>query len=293
MTTFAEDEASVAHSRIIEFYDIVLSSVPTPYRLAAGNRDLQVGSNLYVATPALRTELVAPQVDGSGSSGLTLSLPIDHAIVKRWFQGGVPPRKTTVTAWRKQERSAALEQQWIGLVTSMSCEGTIAKLLIPAQIVANAQKYLPTVTTQQTCPYILYDKMCQVDRTLFKVATTAILVEGRDVRIDIGDAAKIGQTVPWTLGGELLHVASGERMPIVLQTDADPASGSTITTLSMQLPLPDLKTGDAIEVYAGCDHSIQTCKTKFANQTRFGGYPDAALTNFFLPGGSGLGLGIP
>lgn len=284
MTTFAQDEASRQFNRPQEFYDIVLSTGPV-YRIASGNRDLQIGSNVYTATASVRTDFVTPSL-GNGNQDLTLSLPVDHAVVKRWFQMGVPPRQTTVTAWRKQERSQAIERQWIGLVTSISCDGNVAKLLIPAQIINNLQRFLPTVTTAASCPYILYDDMCQVNRDSFKITATAILVDGRDVRIDTGDSVRLGD---WCVGGELVHPTSGERMTIAAQTDADPAH-SNVTTLSMQMPIPDLKTGDEVFVYAGCDHSIQTCKNKFSDHHRFGGYPDAALINPFAPGGSGLGL---
>lgn len=283
-TTFDQDEAAVQSNLPEEYYDIALSTGVT-YRIAAGERDLQVGGIVYTATPAARGALAISKIDGNTGTNLELSLPVNHPFIKRCFQYGVPPRQTTVTAWRRQSRSQVSEQMWVGLVTSISCDGNIAKVLIPARIVENAQRYLPTVTTAPTCPYILYDAMCQVDRASFNVSTTATLVFGRDVHLDMGSSGKVGNN--WALGGELLHVPTGERRTIAIQTDVDPAT-STLTRLSMTEVIPELKAGDAIIVYAGCDHTIQTCKNKFAQHHRFGGYPDAALVNPFLPGFSGL-----
>lgn len=283
MSTFDQDEASVQSNQPEEYYDIVLSTGVT-YHIASGNRDLLVGATIYTAIPAARGALAISKVDGNTGTNLELSLPVNHPFIQRCFQYGVPPRQTTVTAWRRQKRSLVSEQMWVGLVTSIACSGNIAKLLIPARIVENAQRYLPTVTTAPTCPYILYDAMCQVARTSFVVTTTAILVEGRAVLVDMGDAAKVGNN--WSLGGEIVH-STGERRSIMLQKDLDPST-TTLSKLSMTEVIPELKTGDTISIYAGCDHTIQTCKTKFAQHHRFGGYPDAALVNPFMLGSSGL-----
>ncbi len=285
MTTFAEDVSSAWHSRPIEFYDVVFSTGET-FLIASGNRDLQVGSKIYKATPLERSELSSPNIDGS-SKDVEISIPVDHAIVSRWLRFGGPPSQTLVTCWQKQERSQLIEQQWVGLCTAITCSGNIAKLSVPARVANNVTRYLPTVTTSLSCPYILYDKMCTVDPEAFKVATTALLVNGREVRVDMGDAAKVGLVPGWSGLGMLKAVTSGERRTILAQNDEDPAN-STIAIIVMEQPIPDLRTGDAVEVFAGCAHDIQTCKNKFNVVQRFGGYPYAPVINPFVPGSSGL-----
>ena len=94
--TFDQDKASKWHDRAIEYADILLST-GAAYRIATGNRDLQVGNIVYKAEPLMRTEISVPQVSGNGDGTLTLSLPVDHPIVGRWFRLGVPPRQTAVT----------------------------------------------------------------------------------------------------------------------------------------------------------------------------------------------------
>jgi hypothetical protein len=285
MTTFAEDKASAWHDRPIEYYDVVCSTGEV-FQLASGNRDLQVGSKIYKATPVERSELVSPNVDGS-SKDVELSIPVDHAIVSRWTQIGGPPQQTAVTAWQKQERSGLSEQQWVGLVTEIVCDGNIAKLSIPARVANNVGRYLPTVTTSLGCPYILYDEMCTVDRESFKVAAAVIAVNGRDVTVNMGDFAKIGLNPGWAALGMLIHIPTNAPITILAQTDIDPAH-STLAVLTMQRPLAAMKVGDGLAVYAGCDHTPTTCDVKFNVIHRYGGTPYAPAVNPFVPGGSGI-----
>lgn len=277
-TTFDQDEASVQSSQPVEYYDIGLSTGVT-YRVAAGERDLQVGSIVYTATPAARSEIAIAQTDGSGTKQLTVTLPVNHPVVKRWFQYGVPPRQTTVTLWRKQERSALSERVWGGLVTSVSCDGNLAKLLVPARTIDTMQRTLPTISSGQSCPWTLFDpNTCKVNRTVFSVTTTAILVNGRSVRVDLGSTARNGD---WSESGELLHIATGERMTVAKQADVNPGTSST-ADLTLEQMIPELATGAAITVYAGCKKSIAVCLSKFGNVPNFGGSPNAPTRNPFL-----------
>lgn len=280
MSTFDQDEASVQNSKPVEFYDIVLSTGVT-YRIASGNRDVQVGSNVYTAEPAARSNRIVDQP--SQRTNLTLSIRATHPLVDRWFQLASPPKSIVVTVYRKQLRSGLIERIGSGSVAAISVEGNIAKLTIVSKTLDTLQRMLPTISSGTTCAHILYDSMCKVDRASFVVTTTSRFVDGREVHVDLGDFAKLGT---WCVGGELLHVPTGGRMTIAAQKDVDPAT-STLTVLTMQLPVPELRYGDAIQVYAGCAHDIITCNQKFANQPNFFGEPYKPTANPFLPTGLG------
>ena len=282
MSTFDQDEASVQHSQPDEYYDIVLSTGVT-YRIASGNRDLQIGSIVYMATPAARSSIAGATIDGNKAKSVELTLPVNHPVVKRWHALGSPPKQVTVTAWRRERRSLVSRQQWTGLVAAVICDGNIAKLSIPSRTADTAKRMLPTVTSGTSCSRILYDSMCKVARASFLVSTTARYVDGRNIHVDVGSSAKLGT---WCIAGELVHVPTGERMTIVNQQDVDPAT-QTVTVLTLQMPIVELKYGDAIQVYAGCDHSITTCNAKFANQPNFFGSPYKPTKNPFLPSGLG------
>jgi hypothetical protein len=115
-----------------------------------------------------------------------------------------------------------------------------------------------------------------------------ISVSGRDVRVDLtGVTAGDTYRADWAKFGEFVHVASGERMTIRLQTDLNPGV-STVADLSLQMPIVGLQIGDSVEVYAGCDWLVQTCNGKFGNKNNFGGFPELPTKNPFIPAGYGV-----
>jgi hypothetical protein len=282
------DEASSQSSRPTEYYDIVISTGVT-YYIASGNRDLLVGNVVYKATPTARSDVRPQQVQGNDPDPVTLSMPVDHPVVTRWFAMASPPSSVIVTCWRKQERSGLAEKIWTGEVTGVSCEdsedGQIAKLAIPSRTMERMQRVLPRFVATPTCQHDLYDAGCKIARAAFQVGPVAtLLVNGRTVRVDMG-AAHGGD---WAENGELLHVATGERMTIAKQTDIDPGV-TTIADLQMDGPIPELRTGDQVTVFAGCKKGISICLLKFNNKDNYGSFPDMPTRNPMVPGGFGTG----
>jgi uncharacterized phage protein (TIGR02218 family) len=181
-------------------------------------------------------------------------------------------------------QGAFAEQIWAGYVTSMSCNAGVAKFRVPSRTLETMQRMLPVHTVGRTCPFILYSAgTCRVDRTAFIRTATVIYTSGKIVRVDMAASKE----APWARHGELLHLGSGERQTIALQTDLNPGF-STVADLTLALPIPELRTGDVVRVYAGCDHTVETCREKFANQRNYGGLPELPAKNPFSLNGFGI-----
>lgn len=265
--TFAQDEGSVQSSAPREGIEIIFPAFTE--RIATGDQDVPINGFTYKAAPGVRGEIV---VDVAGIPGsLQLTLPVGQRCVQRYLQNAIPPRQITVNVWRLQQVSGQVQRVWTGYWTSLSIDGNLAKVLVPARLGFELQRRLPTITVDRTCPHVLYDANCTVNRAAFVVTTTVALVEGARITL----AATGGVPDQWEQFGELVHVASGERMTISSQVGA---------VVEMQFPIAELKDGDTVQVYAGCDHGVGTCHTKFLNQQNFGGLPQLPATNPFVPG---------
>lgn len=283
--TFLSAAQSVQDSEPRELFTISVNDGVTVYRHTSATRDIIYGGNRYTSIAMERGE-VAITMPGDEKE-LILTLPIDHAFVRRWTAQAVPPRKVELTVY--QQDGGETEQIWNGPITSMNADKSVAKFRVVSRAGEWMLRLLPKTTAGRECSNVLYDAACAVSRTgsfgglAFKVTTTVIYVNGRDVRVDLGSTSRNGT---WAEGGELLHTATGDRMTIALQTDLSPGV-SAVADLRMQMPIYGLKVGDSVDVYAGCDHSIAVCRTKFDNKPNFRGFPSMPSQNPFTPAGYG------
>jgi uncharacterized phage protein (TIGR02218 family) len=272
--TFDTDERSVEDGRPRDLYTFDLPAVT--YRLTPGVRDIVFDGQTYRAVALSRENTRTPSPT-SGETSLEISIVVSHPIVQRYLRAGIPPSSIDVTVRRLQLTSGEAEFEWHGTVKSLSVDGEVAKLHVPSRLSEALIRRLPTLGVGRNCGHVLYDGSCTINRNAFKVATTVsnIALDGRTITV----AGMGGHPDQWAQFGELLHLASGERMTVLSQLGTD---------VKIHLPIVDMQVGDSVEVYAGCAHDAGTCADKFDNLVNFGGMPELPTKNPFLPNGYGI-----
>jgi uncharacterized phage protein (TIGR02218 family) len=279
-------EASVQDSSPVELVEIVRSDGVT-HRHTSGSRDVEYGGQIYTAIPISRTS-ISVSMPGESDEDVSLTMPIDHPLVKRWTQQMTPPQRVSVSILR--QNGGETRQIWAGDITSMACDRNVAKFRIPSRPGEWMMRAVSSVTVGRQCPHQLYDKMCRVSRTgshgglAHKVTATAIAVSGRNVTVDLGSTSRNNG---WAESGEVRYPGTGESMTVGKQVDQNPGV-SAVAVLTMQAPIIGLKTGDTIEVFAGCDWSIVTCDARFGNRQNYGGAWQKPDKNPFIPGRGGI-----
>jgi len=268
--SFDLDDRSVEASAPREGVEFVLPAVT--YRLTPAVTDIVINGASYKAGTIQRADLRPTTADESPGE-LEITMLVSHAVPQRYLQLGVPPREIMVNVYSRQA-SGEYEPVWTGTVVGMRCEGHLAKVLVSQRLSDAKPRRIPTITVGRECPHILYDGNCKINRNAFKVATTLTYVDGRSLQI----ASIGGHPDSWALFGELLHVASGERMTVTRQEGV---------IVEIQLPIAGMQAGDAIEIYAGCDHTLATCVDKFDNRDNYGGFPLLPKQNPFIDNGYG------
>lgn len=269
--SFLDDESSVEDNRFREGIEIIYQNVT--YRLTTADQDEVIDGHTYKAFTSQRGEsAVSTSVT---STQLIVVCPVATPAVQRYIRGCMPPQQLVlVNVYRKQLVSGVTELIWSGKLTSVSLENFTAKLLIPASSGESMDRRLPTVTVSRKCANVLYDDVCQVDKTSFTVTTTVALHDGTTIT-----AASLGKPSQWAQFGELYHARSGDRAFITSQV------GEVIV---IHLPIWDVQDGDVIAVSAGCAHDPITCFEKFANADNYFGAPDLPSANPCIPNGFGV-----
>lgn len=291
MTTWTQDEASVQDSDPRELITIEINP-PTGlvWHHTSGTEDIEVAGVTYRAIAIDRDETKTPMLEEDAETSIIL--PIDHDYARRYPRQGVPPFKTRVTIGRYQVRSGEVRQLWRGWVMSMGVEKSVARFLVPSWTVQTMKRPLPILGGSRACQHILYSNAgCFVstggstpDGVPFLCTTTVLFVAGRDVRVDLSNVPAANARRPdWARFGMIKHLSSGEPRSIAVHEDPNPGV-STVAELQMFERIVEMKVGDTVEVYAGCDHTVtgtHGCRPKFNNRSNYGGQPHLPSGNPF------------
>ena len=123
---------------------------------------------------------------------------------------------------------------------------------------------MPRNLYQPSCLHTLYDSGCALQKTLFQVNGV------------ITSAGSTTRSLNWTNTRPADYFAQGV---IKMTSGANigqtrPVRGSTTSGVTLLYPLQFAPAnGDSFVIYPGCDHTQNTCKTKFLNERNFRGFP--------------------
>lgn len=263
--TFLLDETSVDSANPIELYRFVGSL--DVYTYTSGNRPMTYNSEVYRPITMQRSEIKLGDV--TERNELKVTLPITVKLVKD-YGFDIPPPELTLQIYRVHGKSGAIQPWFKGSVTAITMEGTKASVAVPSIFSAYMSSEFPNVMYQSQCNHPLYSARCGVNRDDWKIETilNTILDE---TKIVVADAA--ARPNGWLKAGEI--ITATERRLIVEHVGAE---------ITLNYPFRAMAAGMEVTLYAGCDHSIQTCNDKFDNLVNFLGFPYTPSLNPFLVG---------
>ena len=287
--TYDSVERSISSAAPAELYEFV---TPTQtFRLTSHETDVVFGGNTYTAVTGSRSNLVTADLKADPGE-LVVEIPAAHALAQT-FANGVPPESVLATITRFHPPSGVSIQLWKGYVQGLSFkksggEGPMAAFPIPPKTADALAFDIPAWIASRICNNVLYDTNCTVsdaDAANFKNTTIAsISSDGLIIgvtslagsNIGIGGRAK---------GGYLKHTPTLEQRTIIDQIPPGTVGSPGLSlTIQCAFPTGSIHVGDAISVYRGCDHTLNTCVTDFSNGINFGGHPFLPPSNVFYVG---------
>lgn len=267
--TYAQDEASTEDATPVELYEF--TGYSATYRYTSAEEDVQfdsgAGVQTFTAIPISRNSVSAD--DRAAGKSLVVSLPVDTTLARtEVLQIGY--RGLQLTVWRMHRASGFSAGIWKGKVVGWNIKGRMVALNVPNKYAQRMNDNLPRLQYQPYCNNVLFDSVCQRSRLNFTEPTTldvgtGISTDGKTLTLSsIGITAKY-ETVGWADGGDIVHDATGERRMIISHND--------VVIKIMQPFNGVVANGDAVTVYAGCNHSLDHCVNKFTNWNHFNGMP--------------------
>lgn len=136
--------------------------------------------------------------------------------------------------------------------------------LVAKSVVERMNRKVPFRIVQPGCPYALGDISCGVSMAAHTVSASAASGSTASVVRISG----IYATGYFDLG--VLTTADGTKRSIVSSQDL----GGSVHAITLDAPLAaSPPTGSAITATRGCDKKMTTCRNKFSNLARYGGFP--------------------
>jgi uncharacterized phage protein (TIGR02218 family) len=262
--SYASVEASVHGGAPVEFYRF--THALSVYTFCSGDEDIAYNTETYRSIQVERPEIEIS--DEQARVQLEITIPRDNP-VPLLFVAGPPGAVVGLTVFRKHRDDAEVVTVWKGRVSAVEWSGLTAKLTCEPIFSALTRPMLRAMY-QRMCRHALYDEGCTINRETFVDTATLASVTGDQVVLATSSRAS-----GWFTGGYIQR-ANGQRRMVRNHV------GLTLTLLS---PVPGLAPGEAVFVYAGCDHSQATCASKFSNADNYGGFPYIPSKNPFGGGG--------
>jgi len=241
------------------------------YRFAQGTRrwcytssQLPVDHLSETYAPRTLTRGAIEQANEIHRTGLEITLPRDDPL-GTLFLAAPPEGIVSVTIYRRHRADPEFITYWKGRVSAARFSGATVELKCEP-IATSLKRVGLRARYQLLCRHVLYSPSCGALRERFRVDGLVAGVGGTQVTVAAAATAADGY---FTAG--MLAAPSGLRM-----ITAHSGSGLTLAA-----PLIGLAVGDTVSLFAGCDHSLEQCVSRFDNLDQFGGFPFIPVKNPF------------
>jgi Phage conserved hypothetical protein BR0599 len=193
-------------------------------------------------------------------ASVTVNVALTSVLGQRWLSA-VLEAPVFLTIFKKVD--ATVGTFWKGRLVSVKPDPAKVSLIFESAFTYLRRTGL-SVKFQRTCPHVHYGRGCNLDKELFAVAAVVDSVTAAVVSCSEADALPDGHFI-----GGMLRTSTGSLRFIVNHV-------GPLLTLSRTVPLT---VGELIDIFPGCDRSIERCDTTFSNLANNGSFPFIPIKN--------------
>jgi uncharacterized phage protein (TIGR02218 family) len=264
--TYQSIEESVASGLPVEAYEFV--GTYTTYRYTNADRPISFFGQTYQPSPIKREEAVSGDQSQDGVE-MVIEIPQTEDIVRDYVFGISPP-DLNLTVYRCHlglDFTVDPVIFWKGPVTGFNLDTDICKIRIPSILENVFSGNMPNFFYQQSCNNTLFDNRCGLIKSSFTITASVLSMSGNQITVDDDGYADS------FLKSGIIAIPSFNEKRLILDNISN--------VITVVLPFSNLVVSDTVELSVGCDHSFATCKSKFSNGRRFGGFPYIPKDNPF------------
>lgn len=262
--TYESRETSMQLGEPLELYEFKYND--EVLRVTSAKSEVEYAGHTWEPAP-LRRSAIEYTTD-NGRNNLKLNAVRDFPIAEL-FRIMPPSTVILLTVYRVHAGDTDGAVIWAGRVLECDWANSIATLNCEP-VSSSMQRIGLRRVYQRACPHVLYGGQCKVIKEDFAVPAEVEFIDGLSIYSTaislFPDAHFSGGYIEVEINGQI------ERRFITRQF---------MGYLQINVPLPGLVVGDSLTVYAGCDHTLTTCHSKFDNSDNYGGMPYIPTKNPF------------
>lgn len=261
--SYAQQETSRDSALPIEIIEVSMGA--SFFYYTSADHELIVNGRTYRPLP-ISHESISPSVDVA-KQGLKFTFPGDVEFGE-FFRVQPPSEVVRFTMYVENLLSPGdFVVGWLGRI--INCEWSVNGSWLEAMVenvFSSTQRVGLRRRYSLNCPYALYDSQCRVSRDKYRETSAVLDVAGSTVIV----AAAVGKKDDYYAGGFLTYSnnATGNLEKRMIRSSV----GSTGRLTLASLPA-SLTNGSQVDIYPGCNHTIQECQTKFDNVVNCGATP--------------------
>lgn len=266
-------------SRPVEIYRIIQGG--TTYEYTSAEDTVTVSAIDYDPETIKRGKIAQSPADRS--SVLEVRVPSTNAFAKR-YRASTPGSRASITIQRIQRPdlpTPTVITIYAGFIASVAFENDMKEAVIACRPIESASsRPVPRFSYQSLCNHVLFDNNCKVDDTDARWRFTHDVSAQTGSVITVVGATAFGAS--WWVGG-FLEIDGGDDARLIVAQSGD--------DLTLLLPFPTSALGRNVTLFAGCDHTISICDTKFnttedtqSNVLNFGGFGFVPTRNPYSTG---------
>lgn len=272
--SFDANEISLESGSPVELYELSIDQ--ESFYFTSSEDSFTFGIKTYDPVEVSRSNITVGTEERTQT--ISFSLPTGHPFVQKYVNV-VPGQKATLTIFRFHRYDSPTPQQQVtmfkGLVQSVAFTQNAETAQVAVMpLTGSLGRQIPRFTYQGICNHALFDDGCKVDAGSFEYIGNASAVSGDLITVD-GLLGANG--AGWATGG-YIQDTTGLDFRLVLSQTTD------VVRVLLPFP-PDLSILNTdVSVFAGCDHTLPVCKTKFNNVINYGGFQFVPTKNPFSTG---------
>jgi len=259
---FSDIEASAAGGSKVELYTLTVGSEAF---FVHNSVEAAISYGGYDYEPL---EIKRGSITSKASEEVRVTLPSDHDFPVMFLN--MSPSSLCYLAIHAYHRSLPSDVQMVFTGEIRNVMFTNDMSSADLMVIPSASAYSKSITDrtfQNTCNHVLFSTGCTILKSSYKFTGNVSAVSGRTITVPGLSASK---GTGWATGG---YVALGvEDHRLIIDQTGD--------VLTLSLPFYSTVLAESVDVFAGCDRTIETCLSKFSNTDNFDGCPYLAGNPF-------------